>query len=101
MKINYRLARLSPRLQVQLLGLLSPSTVPVAAPVLLGVGPTRAETVTPAQARERHGILPPTEAYAEFKELVASKVAAKAGRDEQALREEAFGASEPILGRVA
>lgn len=101
MKASYRVASLSPRLQVLLLGILSPSTVPVAAPVLLGVAPVRTETVTPAEARERHGVLAPIESYARFRALVAEQVAAKEGADEQALRAAAFEESEPILGRVA
>jgi uncharacterized protein (DUF2236 family) len=69
----FRVARLSPRLQVAALRLLSPSTVSVAAPVLLGVPPERPETVTPAQARERHGVLPPVQEYARFRALVDAR----------------------------
>ena len=29
--------------------------------------------MTPAQARERHGVLPPTEEYARFRRLVAAR----------------------------
>jgi uncharacterized protein (DUF2236 family) len=76
MRLNFRLVRLSPRLQVALLGVLSPSTVPVAAPALLGIRPVRPETVTPEQARARHGVLPPAESYAQFKARVAEKLVA-------------------------
>jgi hypothetical protein len=47
--------------------------VSVAAPVLLGVPPATPETLTPAQARERYHVLPPTEEYARFRELVAAR----------------------------
>jgi uncharacterized protein (DUF2236 family) len=69
----FRVARLSPRFQVAVLRVLSPSTVSVAAPVLLGVPPERAERVTPAQARERHGVLPPIQEYARFRALVDAR----------------------------
>ena len=78
MRVSFRVLSLSPRLQLASLPLLSPSTVAVAGPVLLGMPPERAETVTPAEARERHDILPPAQAYARFREQVAAKQAAKA-----------------------
>jgi uncharacterized protein (DUF2236 family) len=72
MRISFRILNASPRLQLLLLPLLSPSTVPVAAPALLGIAPQRPETLTPAQARDRYGVLPPTEEYARFRKLVGS-----------------------------
>ena len=92
MRASFRVLSLSPRLQLATLPMLSPSTVAVAGPVLLGIAPERAETVTPAQARERHGVLPPVEEYARFRDHVASKQAAKA-------RE--LGEFEEVLGPVA
>jgi uncharacterized protein (DUF2236 family) len=76
MWVAFRIGRLSPPLQLAALRLLSPSTVSVAAPVLLGIAPEKPETLTPAQARERYGVLPPTEEYARFRELVAARTAA-------------------------
>ena len=102
MRVSFRVVALNARVQVALLGLISPSTVAVAAPVLLGIPPQRAETLTPAQARERYGVLPPPEAYARFREHIAERVAAKASAtDERTLRERAFGESEAVLGPVA
>jgi uncharacterized protein (DUF2236 family) len=75
MKVTFRLVGLSPQVELQLLRLLSPSTVGVAAPVLLGIPPERSETLTPAEARERYAILPPAEEYARFREKVAAKAA--------------------------
>lgn len=63
MKIAFWTVHRSRRLEVALLRLLSPSTVPVAAPVLLGVPPARRETLTPEQARERYGYAKPVDAY--------------------------------------
>ena len=45
MRLNFRLAQLSPRVEVLMLSVLSPSTVSVAAPVLLGI-PARSEADT-------------------------------------------------------
>ena len=83
MRLNFRIARLSARFQVAALALLSPSTVPVAAPVLFGLSPRTPETPTPAEARERYGVLPPAEEYARFRERIEAKI------------------SEPVLGPVA
>lgn len=77
MRGAFRLATIDPRLELRLLKVLSPSTVFVVAPVLLGVPPRRAETLTPAAARERHGILPPRAEYARFRAAVAAKLAAR------------------------
>lgn len=81
----------SPRLQLLLLGQISPSTVPVAAPVLLGLPAELEETRTPAEARERAGLLPPAESYERFRALVAER---------RASREAGIAESEPILGAV-
>jgi uncharacterized protein (DUF2236 family) len=81
MRVAFRLAAVDPRLELRLLEVLSPSTVPVVAPVLLGIPPRRAETPTPTEARERHGILPPREEYARFRAAVAEKLAARSGAD--------------------
>lgn len=91
MRVTFWTVSRFPRLQVLLLGQLSPSTVPVAAPVLLGIEAERAETRTPAQARERAGLVPPTESYARFRALVAER---------RASRETGIAESEPILGSV-
>jgi uncharacterized protein (DUF2236 family) len=99
MKLSFGLVRLSPRLQVLALAVLSPSTVPIAAPVLLGVAPEREETRTPAAARDRDGILPPPEEYARFRKEIAAKLAAREGT-ERDLRNSAFYESEPVLGSV-
>ncbi len=92
MKLVFRIGSASPRLMLMNLRMISPSTVPVAAPVLLGVPPLRAETLTPAQARERYGVLPPVEEYARFRKLVEEK---------QAPVGPEIAESQEILGRVA
>src|SRR5205807_1579426 len=67
MRINFTLAAASPRLQVFVLGLISPATVPVAAPALLGIRPLREETLTPAESFERHGVPTPNELFEQLK----------------------------------
>jgi hypothetical protein len=72
-RILYRSMAAVPRLLPTMLQLISPSTVAVAAPMLLGVEPNNPRTFTPAEARERDEILPPREEYARFRELVERK----------------------------
>ncbi|HEX6388027.1 MAG TPA: oxygenase MpaB family protein [Solirubrobacteraceae bacterium] len=92
MKIAFALGARNKRLMLLNLRLISPSTVPIAGPVLLGIPPQRLETLTPAQARERYGILPPNEEYARFRKLVEEK-RAPVGPE--------IAESQEILGRVA
>jgi uncharacterized protein (DUF2236 family) len=63
----FRVGNSTPRLKVAILGLLSPATVPVAGPMLLGVKPLRKETLTPAESFERHGVPEPAELYEQLK----------------------------------
>jgi hypothetical protein len=63
MRVNFRLAAASPRLQVLILGLISPATVPIAAPMLLGLKPRQEQTLTPAESYERHGVPTPKALY--------------------------------------
>lgn len=86
----------SKRLQLRVLALLSPSTVPVVAPVLLGVPPTSPEVVTPAQARERHGFARPAEAHLAWRAKQHEKVFGKG----EAPSDAGLIESESILGRL-
>ena len=90
MRVNFAVAQRSPRLELALLPMLSPSTVEVVAPILLKVPPRNPVTVTPAEARERYGVLPPTEEYARFQEMVVAKKAKREGLE-----------FEEVLGPVA
>lgn len=56
-----------PKLAMVALRYLSPSTVPLAGPSLLGIAPVTAETLTPAEAFARHGITTPKELYEKFR----------------------------------
>ncbi|MFE2283331.1 oxygenase MpaB family protein [Streptomyces sp. NPDC059443] len=74
MRTAFALAHLNPRVELFLLGMLSPSTVQVVAPVKLGVPPRNKEVLTPEQARTRHGYVRPAEAHAEFRARQAERV---------------------------
>ncbi|MCX5402506.1 DUF2236 domain-containing protein [Streptomyces sp. NBC_00335] len=74
MRTSFALAHLNPRVELFLLGMLSPSTVKVVAPVKLGVPPRTKEVLTPEQARTRHGYAKPAEAHAEFRARQAARV---------------------------
>ncbi len=97
MKVSFRLAQLSPRLEVRMLRLLSPATVPVAGPMLLGIAPTDPRTVTPAEARERGGYAKPADAHLEFR----SRQRARVFEEGLTPSDEGIRESEPILGRVS
>jgi uncharacterized protein (DUF2236 family) len=95
-RLSYRALNSSTQLKLQLLRMTSPSTLPIAAPMLLGIPPKNAETLTPAQARERYGILPPSEEYARFRAMVEAKKAAKLDVVVGAEREDSLALLGPI-----
>jgi hypothetical protein len=53
--------------KVRLLGILSPQTVPIAGPMLLGIEPRSDEVLTPAEAFRRHRVRAPRELYEELR----------------------------------
>ena len=63
LRLTYAVIHLDRRLELFVLQWISPSTHPVAAPVLLGVPPVNRVTLTPAEARERYGYDKPSEAH--------------------------------------
>ncbi|MBN9620620.1 MAG: DUF2236 domain-containing protein [Actinobacteria bacterium] len=85
----------SRRLELALLRFLSPSTVPVAGPVLLGIAARNDETLTPAQARERYGYDRPAEAHLELRARQRAKALAGERPGDEVIRE-----SESLLGRA-
>ncbi|MEV4422930.1 oxygenase MpaB family protein [Patulibacter sp. NPDC049589] len=97
MKASFRLASLSPRVELFLVGQLSPSTVPVVAPILLGIPPERAETLSPAEARERYGYDKPAEAHQAWRAKQRARVFEE-GREPS---DAGLVESEPILGSMA
>ncbi|WP_043657862.1 oxygenase MpaB family protein [Nocardia thailandica] len=87
----------SARLELILLRLISPTTVAVVAPVLLGVAPVHAETTTPRRAQARFGYAPPPQAHREFRQRQLDRVL----RQGQAPSDEGIVESLPILGETA
>jgi uncharacterized protein (DUF2236 family) len=67
MRAHFKLLARSPRLQLRLLGVLSPSTVPIAGPALVGLPPRTDEVVTPEETFRRHEAPTPAELYAELR----------------------------------
>jgi uncharacterized protein (DUF2236 family) len=96
MRVAFWLAHLSKRAELMFLRVLSPATVPVVAPILLGVPPRQPETLTPGQARERYGYAPPAEAHLEWR----AKQHARVFDAHQAPSDAGLVESEPILGSL-
>lgn len=65
-RASMKLVARSPRLELAIIGLMSPSTVPVAGPVLMGIPPRTDEVVTPQESFRRHGVPTPAELYAQL-----------------------------------
>ena len=97
MRIAFWLAHLNPRVELALLKQLSPATVPVVAPILLGMPPQRPEIVAPAQARERYGYAAPAQAHLEWR----AKQHARVFDEGSAPSDAGLVESEPILGSMA
>lgn len=93
MRATFAVVHLSRRFELLALGIISPSTVPVAGPVLLGIPPLRRETLTPAQARERYGYAKPAEAHPELRARQRRRALGGQRPTDEGIRE-----SEPILG---
>lgn len=94
LKLSFRAASLSRRLELFLLRQLSPATVPVVAPVLRGVRPHNAVTLTPAEARERYGYDEPSRAHHGLRAKQAARVFGEGHQPS----DEGIVESEPILG---
>ncbi len=86
----------STRLQLMLLRLLSPTTVPIGARVLLSVPPANPVTMTPREAQGRYGYANPAQAHLEFRNKQHTRVFGE-GRPPS---DEGIVESEPILGTV-
>ncbi|MET7370669.1 oxygenase MpaB family protein [Streptomyces sp. NPDC005566] len=97
MKAGFALLHLSPRAELTILEKLSPSTVPVVAPVKLGIPPHTDEVLTPAEARTRHGYAKPAEAHLDLRARQAARVF---GEGEEP-SDEGLIESQDILGRLA
>ncbi|MEV6500786.1 oxygenase MpaB family protein [Streptomyces prunicolor] len=97
MKAAFSLAHLNSRVELRLLGRISPSTVAVIAPIKLGVPPRNEEVLTPAEARSRHGYAKPAEAHLELR----ARQAARVFGDGEAPSERGLIESQQILGPLS
>ncbi len=97
LRLAFRAVAVHPRVELAVLRVLSPMTVPVVAPVLLGVEPTHPVTLTPAEARARYGYDKPSEAHLELRARQAERVLARG----EAPSDEGLLESQPILGAMA
>jgi uncharacterized protein (DUF2236 family) len=72
MRTVFRASAASTWLQLRLLSMISPSTVPVVEPVFRGIPPLREETLTPAEAFDRHETPTPGELYVQLHDGAAA-----------------------------
>ncbi|MEO6471382.1 MAG: oxygenase MpaB family protein [Aeromicrobium sp.] len=97
MKIAFWIAHRNARVELLGLKLLSPGTVPVVAPILLGIPPTNPEVVTPSEARDRYGYDRPAEAHLALRARQVTRVFG----EHVAPSDEGLLESEPVLGMMA
>jgi uncharacterized protein (DUF2236 family) len=97
LRATFAAISVSKRLQLRILALLSPSTVPVVAPVLLGVPPVTPELLTPVRAQERYGYDRPAEAHLAWRAQQHDKVFGHG----EAPSDAGLVESEAVLGRLA
>jgi len=85
-----------PGVRLRVVGLISPATVPVVAPVFKRVPPRSPEVLTPAEARRRYGFDKPAEAHLAWRAKQHQRVFAEgvAPSDDGLLE------SQPILGAL-
>jgi uncharacterized protein (DUF2236 family) len=67
MRLGFRGVASNPRIELLMLSLISPATVPIAGPMILGIKPLREETLTPAEAFQRHNVPTPAQLYKQLK----------------------------------
>jgi len=97
LRASFRTVHLSTRLELMLLQMLSPMTVPVVRPILLGVPPANPVTLTPAEARERYGYDKPAEAHLALRAKQARRVFGEGGTPS----DEGIIESQAVLGSIA
>lgn len=96
MRAAFWVAARSPKTQLRTLAILSPSTIPVAGPVLLGIPAISPLTLTPAEARARYGFDRPADAHHDWRAKQRSRVFDEG----QPPEESGMVESQAILGRM-
>ena len=97
LRISFAVLSMSTRLQLILLRIISPMTLPIGARVLLRIPPANPVTMSPREAQQRYGYAIPSEAHRELREKQSSRVFG----DGAAPSEEGILESQPILGNSA
>lgn len=94
LRVGFRVVAASTRLQLILLRLISPATLPIGERVLLSVPPRNLTTTTPREAQRRYGYDAPSQAHFELRERQAVRVFGEG----LAPSDEGIVESQPILG---
>lgn len=96
MSAAFTVISMSTRLQLILLRLISPATLPIGTRVLREISPHCRVTLTPREAQQQYGYKVPAQAHLEFRERQLVRVFGEgAAPSDQGLIE-----SEPILGAI-
>lgn len=96
LRTAFWLVRLNVAVQLVLLRILSPMTLPLAGPVLRGLTPRNPATMTPREAQAAYGFAPPAQAHADFREKQARRVF----EEKVAPLEDGIIESQPLLGSI-
>ncbi|HEX7824874.1 MAG TPA: oxygenase MpaB family protein [Mycobacterium sp.] len=96
LRLSFGTIAASTRLQLILLRLVSPMTVPVAGRVLLAVPPTNPDLTTPRAAQQRFGYDEPTRAHLDLREKQRVRVFGEGIEPS----DEGLIESQPMLGKV-
>ncbi|MEB3069007.1 oxygenase MpaB family protein [[Mycobacterium] vasticus] len=92
----FTLLSLSPRVELMLLRLISPMTLPIGTRVLRAIPPVNPVTTTPREAQRRYGYAIPAQAHLEFRAKQSNRVFGQGlAPSDQGLIE-----SQPILGSI-
>jgi uncharacterized protein (DUF2236 family) len=97
LQISFRVVESNNRTKLAMLKLISPMTLPVVQPIVLGIEPTNPEVVTPAEARARYGYDLPRDAHLELRARQAARVFADGAEPS----DEGLVESEAVLGAMA
>ncbi|MBU9766013.1 DUF2236 domain-containing protein [Mycobacterium sp. TNTM28] len=97
MSAAFTVISMSTRLQLILLRLISPATLPIGTRVLRGITPHCRVTTTPREAQQLYGYAIPAQAHREFREKQHARVFGE-GRPPS---EQGIVESEPLLGTIS
>ncbi len=96
LRTTFWAVRRSTALQLTLLRILSPMTLPLAGPVLQGLPARSPRTMTPGEAQAEYGFEPPAQAHADFRATQVRRVFTEG----TAPQEDGLIESQPILGSL-